>query len=80
MIYYYDIIGTIGVVIIIVAYFLLQVNKLNIDNIKFSMLNIIGSSFILYSLAFNWNLSSVLIESFWILISFIGVIKYIKKL
>ena len=79
IIYYYDIIGIIGVSIIIISYFLLQINQLSIDNIKFSILNIIGSVLILYSLSYNWNLSSVIIESFWIIISFIGVYKYLVK-
>ena len=77
--YYYDIIGMIGVALIVIAYFLLQIGKLSIENVKFSILNIIGSSMILYSLSYNWNLSSVIIESFWILISFIGVYKYLIK-
>jgi len=79
IIYYYDIIGIIGVLIIIIAYFFLQIEKLSIDNINFSILNIIGSALILYSLSFNWNLSSVIIEGFWILISFIGVYKHLVK-
>lgn len=81
IIYYYDIIGIIGVSIIVIAYFFLQIEKLTVDNIKFSILNIIGSALILYSLTYNWNLASVIIESFWIIISFIGVYKYfIKKI
>jgi len=79
IIYYYDIIGIVGVLIIIISYFLLQIGKLTIDNIIFSILNIIGSLLILFSLNYNWNLSSVIIESFWIMISCIGVYKYYKK-
>jgi hypothetical protein len=33
---------------------------------------------ILYSLFDNWNLASVMIESFWIIISFIGIYNSLK--
>jgi hypothetical protein len=76
---FHDLMGIIGVSIIITAYFLLQIGKLYTENILFSILNIIGSTLILYSLYFNWNLASVVIECFWILISLIGVYKYFNK-
>lgn len=78
IIHYYDIIGIFGVLIIILSYLLLQLGRLTINNIKFSILNIIGSVLILYSLLFNWNLPSVVIESFWIIISFIGIYRSLK--
>jgi hypothetical protein len=74
-----DIIGTFGVIIIIITYFLLQIEKISSKNLSFSVLNIIGSTLILYSLMYNWNIASVLIEFFWILISLFGVYKYFKK-
>jgi len=73
-----DIIGSIGVLFVVIAYFLLQINKLTTKNISFSILNAIGSLMILYSLFDNWNLASVLIESFWIIISFIGIYNSLK--
>ncbi len=75
----HDFIGLTGVSIIVTTYFLLQIHKLSSTDIKFSVLNIIGSLLILYSLLFNWNLPSVIIESFWILISLIGIYKYFKS-
>jgi len=79
MIESYDIVGTIGVSIIIVAYFLLQIQKLSTTHVSFSIMNIIGSLMILYSLSFNWNFSSVMIEVFWILVSCIGIYNYFVK-
>nr|WP_321268573.1 hypothetical protein [uncultured Sulfurimonas sp.] len=76
---HHDIIGSLGVAIVVIAYFLLQINKLDIKNIYFSSMNAIGSIMILYSLFYNWNLASVLIESFWIFISFIGIYNYYKQ-
>jgi len=74
-----DIIGMIGVSLIIFAYFMLQLQKFSSEDLSFSLINITGSLLILYSLTYNWNLSSVIIEVFWILISLIGVYKHIKN-
>jgi len=74
-----DIVGTIGVLIIIITYLLLQLEKINSTDLLYSILNIIGSLLIVYSLLFNWNFSSFLIEFFWILISLYGVFKYFRN-
>ena len=74
-----DLIGIIGVVIIVATYFLLQIEKIRSDDLGYSLLNILGSVLILLSILQNWNLASFLIEIFWILISFIGVYKAINK-
>ncbi|WP_300363440.1 hypothetical protein [Hydrogenimonas sp.] len=75
----HDIVGTTGVAIIIVTYFLLQIGKISSETLTFSLLNAGGSALILYSLSYNWNMASVLIESFWILISLIGLFRVLKK-
>ena len=74
-----DVIGIIGVAIIVITYFLLQIEKIKSDDLQYSLLNIFGSVLILFSILQNWNLASFLIEIFWILISFIGVYKAISK-
>lgn len=73
-----DIVGTIGVIFVVVAYLLLQLNKLTTKNISFSIINAIGSLMILYSLTYNWNFASAMIEVFWIFISFIGIYNSLK--
>jgi len=77
--YFHDAVGLTGVSIIVTAYFLLQIQKIDINDIKFSISNITGSVLILYSLSHDWNLPSVIIESFWIIISLIGVYRYKKS-
>lgn len=74
-----DIIGVIGVIIIVFTYFLLQIDKVNPKGFWFSFLNAFGSLMILYSLLYNWNLASFLIEFFWILISLYGVWRWYKS-
>ena len=77
--YFIDIIGIIGVAIVIITYFLLQINKISSEALSYSLFNIIGSSLIVLSLLEHWNLASFLIEMCWIMISFIGVFKYFKR-
>ena len=77
-IHHYDIIGIIGVVILVVAFFLLQIKKIKIDELAYSLLNLIAAFLLLYSLMFSWNLASVIIEIFWIAISGIGIFRYYK--
>lgn len=77
-----SIIGIIGVFLVVTTYFLLQLNKLK-PSVTYSSLNFIGSSLILFSLFFAWNLPAVVIQVCWILISIYGIFKSIfaeKKL
>lgn len=74
-----DIVGIIGVSIVIYAYFLLQAERITIKELKYSIMNIVGSLMIIVSLIFNFNLSSFIIELFWVLISCFGVVRHIKS-
>ena len=75
----FDLIGLSGVAVILLTYFLLQMEKMASTSLAYSLLNILGSGLIMVSLSVNWNLSSVVIEVFWTVISLIGVYKYFKK-
>jgi hypothetical protein len=76
--YYADAIGIIGVILTLIAFYLINVGKVTSDNLYYLMLNLIGSCMLFYSLMFSWNLASVLIEIAWILISLIGIYRYVK--
>ena len=75
----YEIYGIIGVILIVVSYFLLQINKISSNDLKFSLMNFFGSLLIIVSLFYNWNLPSFIIEMFWMAISVIGIVKYFKN-
>ena len=68
-----DIVGIFGVVLLLVAYFLLTTNRMSSQGLRYQLFNFIGAAFILYSLLFNFNLASVAIEVSWIFISIIGM-------
>ena len=73
----FDLAGFIGVLLIVIAYLLLQLEKLPSSSVTFSLLNATGSLLIILSLLFTFNLSAFLIEVFWFLISLIGLSKWL---
>ena len=76
---WYDILGTLGVAIIVLTYVLLQIERGRSDQLIYSLLNAIGASLILVSLYFDFNLPSVVVEFFWLLISLFGIGKYLTR-
>ncbi|HEY4758700.1 MAG TPA: hypothetical protein VIH43_09075 [Chthoniobacterales bacterium] len=72
---WYDLIGNVGVAIMVLAYLLLQMGKLRINDVSYSLANAIGAVLVLFSLLYSFNLSAFLVESFWLLISAYGLIK-----
>lgn len=81
LVFIYNTIGILGDFLILTAYFLLQLRKLNAESISYLLLNLLGALFILFSLFFAWNLPAAIIEGAWALISFYGLIeaKYNKN-
>ena len=73
----FDMAGFIGVLLIVVAYLFLQLDKLPSSSLSFSVLNAAGSLLIMLSLIFKFNASAFLIEVFWFLISLIGLAKWL---
>jgi hypothetical protein len=70
---WFDLAGFIGVVLIIVAYLLLQLDKLQSSSPRYSLLNAVGALLIILSLVFKFNLSAFIVEAFWFLISLLGL-------
>ena len=76
---WYDFIGSIGVLTIILTYVFLQLGKIRSDALIYSILNAVGASLIIFSLIFNFNFSAFIVEFFWVLISIFGIVKYFLK-
>ncbi len=66
---WHDFFGNIGVVLVLLAYLLLQLGKLSLDSLPYLMLNTVGSVLIMVSLFYDFNLSSFIIELAWLAIS-----------
>ena len=76
---WYDLLGIIGVVLILATYMLLQLEKLSATSFLYSATNGLGASLILVSLIYEFNLSAFIIEAFWLLISIYGVVRYFSR-
>ena len=73
-----DFLGNNGVVVLMVTYLMLQLNKLSSDGLAYSLLNAIGASLIAISLVYDFNLSAFFMEVFWVLISLLGIYRYFR--
>ena len=76
---WYDIIGTLGVAVIVITYVLLQLVRIRSEQLSYSLLNAAGASLILISLYYSFNLPSFIVEFFWLAISLFGIGKYLRN-
>lgn len=76
---WFDIVGTVGVATIVVTYILLQTSRIRSDQLSYSVLNAVGATLILISLYFEWNFPSVVVETFWLVISLYGIFRYFRR-
>jgi hypothetical protein len=74
---WFDLAGFLGVLLIVVAYLLLQLDKLPSSAPSYSLLNAAGALLIMVSLLFKFNFSAFLIEVFWFLISLLGLSRWL---
>jgi len=76
--FWYDVLGTVGVAFIAIAFAAVQSGKLASSRLSYSVLNLVGAILILVSLLYNFNLASAIIEVFWILISLWGIVNWFR--
>ncbi len=74
-----DIIGTIGVSLILIAYFLNIFSLIKKDGILFFILNILGGAIACFSSYLIRFWPFVVLEGTWAIISIVGLLKSIKK-
>lgn len=72
----YDIFGMLGVVLVLVSYIGLQFEKLKANGLNYSLMNFLGAVFIVYSLSYEFNLPSFIVEVVWMIVSLFGIFKY----
>lgn len=76
---WFDIVGAVGVALIIGTYLLLQFERIASDRPLYSILNAVGASLIIVSLFFEFNFSAFVVEFFWLLISLFGIGKFLVR-
>lgn len=69
----FDVLGTIGVVAIVGVYFALQMDWVDAQSLRYSLINAVGAALILLSLSQNFNWPAALVEFFWLIISLFGI-------
>lgn len=72
---WFDLVGNVGVLLMVVAYLLLQLEKMSGTSTSYLLLNAAGAVLVMISLLFRFNLSAFLMEVFWLLISLYGLAK-----
>ena len=74
-----DIIGLIGVTLLITTYALLQFDRIDPKGFWYSFNNMIVAILVTVSLYYTFNLASMVIEVFWFSLSVYGIVMYFKR-
>jgi paired small multidrug resistance pump len=76
---WYDVVGLLGTLMILAAYFLLQARRLSGNGVAYPVLNLFGAAGVLVSLLGTFNLSVFLLEVAWILVSAYGIWQALRQ-
>jgi len=74
-----DIVGLVGVTILIVTYAMLQFDKIDPKGFWYSFNNMVVAILVTVSLLYSFNLASMVIEVFWFSLSVFGIWNYYRK-
>ena len=74
-----DLIGFVGVALLIGTYALLQFDKIDPKGFWYSFNNMMVAILVTVSLVYTPNLASLVIEFFWFIISAYGIYMYFKR-
>ena len=78
--HWYDIAGFVGVILMVLAFFLQQSGRVRGDGLPNQLLNALGALGVLLSLVFGaFNLSAFLLESVWLAISVYGMARGARR-
>ncbi len=75
----YNIIGLVGVFFYILAYLLITIKKVSAESLSYIIMNMLGASLVLVSLVKHPNIPSIITQTVWILISFVGIYNAVKS-
>jgi hypothetical protein len=76
---WHDLLGIAGFLCIIGSYFWLQIGRTTGQTRAYSLVNASGAALVLVSLYHDFNLSAVLVEIFWLVISLLGLVISVNK-
>jgi len=76
---WHDAVGGLGAALIVLTYLLLLLERLDARGLGYSFLNGSGAALVIFSLMYEFNLSAFLIELFWLLISLLGLVMWVRR-
>lgn len=77
--FWHDWAGYIGVVLVLLAFLLLQAHKLHGNGLTYQLMNVFGALGVLLSLVFgSFNTSAFVMEAVWLLISIYGIVRGLR--
>lgn len=68
------VVGLLGMLVTLLAYFLLQVRRLSGNGLVYQLMNALGSAAIIVSLLYAFNLPAMILEIAWLAISLYGMV------
>ena len=75
----HDLVGNIGVTMILIAYLMLQTGRIEAQSIRYSVVNAVGAGLIVASLSVDFNLSAFIVEAAWATISLYGIARALRE-
>jgi paired small multidrug resistance pump len=75
---WYDWVGLVGTLMVLVAFFLLQAGRVVGTGIVYQLLNLFGAAGVLVSLVGSFNPAVFLLEFIWVLISAYGIARTLR--
>lgn len=75
----FNAVGIIGVILILLGYYLITKGSLTGDDLGYHLMNLCGAVLLLISLMWTWNLPSVIIELCWMSISIWGIFRILRR-
>ena len=75
---WYDWVGLVGTLMVLIAYFLLQAERLHGNGMLYQLLNLFGAAGVLASLYGKFNVSVLLLMTVWIVITAYGLTRTLK--
>ena len=72
---FFEIVGWLGMILILVAYWLVSIRKITPTSNIYQFLNLLGAGFVIVNVAFHGALPSVVLNIVWFLIALFGLAK-----
>jgi hypothetical protein len=79
MLQLHNVVGIVGVLLVLVAYFLHHAGRMSRDVLSYSVLNAVGSAMILVSLYYEVNVPAIAMEGSWLIVSLYGAVRLVRE-